>query len=117
MKISGLGGLRATLSRLPRIAEQAAEDECLEVAEAIAEEAIQRSPNESGQMDEETSVVRTENGAAVEWDADHTAAVEYGTSKMDAQPFIRPTVEEIGPAATTDACRRAGRRIEQAASR
>ena len=34
------------------------------------------------------------NGASVESQADYSQALEFGTSKMDARPFMQPALEE-----------------------
>lgn len=42
---------------------------------------------------------RNWTGGAVIVVSDHAAAVEFGTSNMPAQPFVRPTADQDGPAA------------------
>ena len=36
-------------------------------------------------------------GASVESNADYSAALEFGTSKMSARPFMQPALEENRP--------------------
>lgn len=36
---------------------------------------------------------KNENGAEVAWTANYSEFIEFGTSKMKAQPFIRPTID------------------------
>ena len=59
------------------------------VAEEVAEEAQRQGPGLTGETRDSIQV--TEEGVSA---AGAAIYLEFGTSKMDAQPFLRPAAEE-----------------------
>ena len=55
--------------------------------------------NDTGYLASNIHVVRSPTGmsGSVESRANYSAALEFGTSKMAARPFLQPSVEEVRP--------------------
>lgn len=67
-------------------------------AENLRDEIVSRAPVRSGELAGSVQVVETgPHSFIVEIDAPHALHVEYGTSKMEAQPFIRPAIDATRP--------------------
>ncbi len=64
------------------------------IAEVIAEYARRTVPVKSGEL--KRSIEAT--GDTVVATADHAAAVEFGTAKRAAQPYMRPAIKQFGKA-------------------
>ncbi len=58
--------------------------------EAVANEARSMCPVDTGRLKGSISVSAGGSGAVVSADTDYAAYVEFGTSKMAAQPFMAP---------------------------
>jgi HK97 gp10 family phage protein len=76
----------------------------LALAEQVAIEAGIRAPIDLGNMlssieyrkvDDQTAEVTVGGGFWGGVDVDYPAFVEFGTRKMDAQPFVRPAVDYV----------------------
>jgi HK97 gp10 family phage protein len=63
-------------------------------AEVILRHAQENAPVDTGFLRDSGQIVEESDGVAVEFTADYAAAVEYGTSKMAAQPYLRPAIDE-----------------------
>lgn len=67
-----------------------------QVAEAAADWARSVVPVETGELRDSIAVVETEGGWQVQVGSDHWLFVEFGTSSMAAEPFMRPAIEAVG---------------------
>jgi len=81
--------------------------DCLEVAgEQIAARARQRVPVATGKLKDTIRVVRLKGdpkqnvrvyaGNRIKGGAFYAHMIEYGTVKMAAKPFLRPSLKEVG---------------------
>lgn len=66
------------------------------VAEAGAEVARSHAAVDKGEMRDSIQVEMTPDGARVTVGSDHWMFVEFGTSRMAAQPFMRLIIDELG---------------------
>ena len=80
-KASALGGLADAAGEL--------------AAAAIAERAVEFVPVDTGELRGSISQQKRGEGWAVVASAPHAAYVEYGTSKMAAQPYLRPAARSV----------------------
>lgn len=108
-RVEGLSDLVKSLTKLPdAVRDKAVNDGTLEGAKVIQRAAITNAPKKTGKLsrnivvrknrktryDSEHSVVIRKIGKAVNSkNAYYGIFVEYGTSKMPAQPFMRPAFE------------------------
>lgn len=103
-KVKGLEELKRNCRRLPAVVRLASLDACADGAELIAVEARATAPVDSGEF---ASKIKVERGA-IQRDAAEAALVvdhrdfeggfhpghlEFGTSKMEAQPTIGPAFD------------------------
>ena len=58
----------------------------------VQNEARRMAPVDTGRLRASITVKRTPDGAVVGSNVEYAPYVEYGTSKMAAQPFLRPAV-------------------------
>jgi HK97 gp10 family phage protein len=68
----------------------------VEVAEQGAQIAAANAPVETGALRASIASASTEDGAQVTVDIDYWAYVEFGTTYMAAQPFLRPVIDQLG---------------------
>lgn len=66
----------------------------LKAAEIIMQDSRENAPMKTGNLKESHKVEETKEGAEVIVDASYAAAVEYGTWKMAAQPYLRPAIDK-----------------------
>jgi HK97 gp10 family phage protein len=64
----------------------------------IRDEAKRLARVDSGEMRDNIRLELEALAATIIGDTDHTAANEYGTARMAAQPMFRPALERYGPA-------------------
>jgi HK97 gp10 family phage protein len=64
-------------------------------AVVVAERAVELVPVDTGELRGSISHRRMGDGWAVVASAPHASYVEYGTSKMAAQPYLRPAAEGV----------------------
>lgn len=92
--------VRVVFNRLPQIAGSLATDGAAlvqQTADNIATGAQDRAPVDTGELRDSIHVEGSGQKAAVVVDADHGVYVEYGTSRMGAQPFLWPSLEAERP--------------------
>lgn len=99
--ITGWAQLQANLNALAKYfstdAIEVSREEILSVAEDMAEAARQYAPELTGNLKSKIHVVDLgEQGVEVHSDAPYSMFVEFGTVKMEAQPFFRPAYEQYG---------------------
>jgi HK97 gp10 family phage protein len=83
-----LQGKAAALSGLQEVAGELA-------AAIIAERAAELAPVDTGELRGSIGPQRLGGGWAVVASAPHAGYVEYGTSKMAAQPYLRPAAQGV----------------------
>jgi len=112
--VTGVAALRARLMAFTRAGEAAAADAVGEGAEelrAVARDLVNRTAPQAsrpgqpphrvtGALADSTAVRRGGNGlsAAVGSDLGYAAQLEFGTTRMAARPWLRPSFEALRPA-------------------
>jgi HK97 gp10 family phage protein len=91
--IKGLPQLSSQFKRLQKLNTVSAS---VAGAEIIKEASQDNAPVDTGFLRDSHEVVETPNGAEVVVNAPYAPAVEYGTSNMAAQPFLRPAIDTQG---------------------
>lgn len=80
-----------------KIAELEAKPQVSEAAKAALEYALSHVPiGETGELHDSIYLVENENGYRIYVGTDHWVYVEFGTSEMAAQPFMRPAIDSVG---------------------
>lgn len=92
--IEGLSELHAKLIKLKDIKDNP--DALLAGAYVLEAGAKRRAPVDTGFLRASGSSNKTTGGAEVVFTANYAYYQEFGTSKMPAQPFVRPTIDEDG---------------------
>jgi HK97 gp10 family phage protein len=88
-----LGEIDALIARMERLDAVVAKYGAL-----IRDEAKRLARVDSGEMRDNIRLELEALAATIIGDTDHTAANEYGTARMAAQPMFRPAMERYGPA-------------------
>jgi HK97 gp10 family phage protein len=88
-----LGEIDALIARMERLDAVVAKYGAL-----IRDEAKRLARVDSGEMRDNIRLELEALAATIIGDTDHTAANEYGTARMAAQPMFRPALERYGPA-------------------
>ena len=91
--IRGAEALGARLESMKERLYRGAEETVAEAAQAVCAEAAARAPVETGRL--RSSIHARAEGltAAVRCDCPYGAAVELGTSRQSARPFMQPAAE------------------------
>lgn len=91
--IRGAEALGARLERMKERLYRGAEETVAEAAQAVCAEAAARAPVETGRL--RSSIHASVEGltAAVRCDCPYGAAVELGTSRQSARPFMQPAAD------------------------
>ena len=92
IEVTGIEELKAKLSKLVSVADSA--DIAMAMAEVIFDESQDRVPVDTGELKASGAIRQEGDDAVVEYLAPHAAHVEYGTSRMAAQPFLRESSQE-----------------------
>jgi HK97 gp10 family phage protein len=105
--VDGLTGVNEAMVSMKRVdtkLKTGMSKNVLALAEQVAIEAGIRCPIDLGNMlssieyrkvDDQTAEVTVGGGFWGGVDVDYPAFVEFGTRKMDAQPFVRPAVDYV----------------------
>lgn len=86
----------------PNLLDELADDDDFqdgmqEVAEAALEDAQMHVPVDTGELRDSLHIEDGDDGAKmVVAETDHWLYVEFGTSVMEATPFLRPAIDDIG---------------------
>jgi HK97 gp10 family phage protein len=101
--------------QLDALAEMNGLEAAYEAAIVIAQKASELAPRDTGYLADNIHAEMTPEGGVVISEAPYTEHVEFGTSRMAAQPFLRPAMDEyqaeINKAAKRGADREVARRI------
>lgn len=94
-ELTGLNKLQMQLLLLSKIDLT---EEVIEGMKIIEEESrnncpVGEGPNAGNLRDSHETLSTGKNEAEVRVNAEYASYVEYGTSKMEAQPFLRPAIE------------------------
>ena len=87
--MTGAARLRRLCRELPGAAEAAA----MAAAEQARALAMAAAPVDTGRLRGSIVVKKMENGAAVSAECPYAAAVEFGSVRAGAQPFMMPALE------------------------
>jgi HK97 gp10 family phage protein len=107
MNVDGLTGVNEAMVSMKKVdtkLKTGMSSNVLALAEQVAIESGIRAPIDLGNMlssieyrkvDDQTAEVTVGGGFWGGVDVDYPAFVEFGTRKMDAQPFVRPAVDYV----------------------
>lgn len=91
--IEGLPGLKAALERKVEELRAARELVVAEEGRLIEADAKMAAPVDKGELRDGIELELGQGLATIRTTSEHSAANEFGTSKMAAQPFMTPTAE------------------------
>lgn len=89
--VLGVPELLARFARAAAIGEAAANAATDDLATQVASDAASRAPVDTGTLRD--SIIH--DGGRVYTDVEYAPFVEYGTSDMPAQPFMRPAADTV----------------------
>lgn len=92
MSVTFSGDWEKNALRFSQLSEADANAVMLAGAEVVLEHALDLVPVDTGELKDSGAVDREE--VSVGFGTDHAEAVEFGTSRSPAQPFLRPAVDE-----------------------
>lgn len=90
--IKGLDKLNKQLSEIKNISPKS----ILAGAFTLQRYSMENAPVKTGFLRESHESVETPEGAEMRVNANYSVHVEFGTSKMAAQPYVRPAIDEHG---------------------
>lgn len=99
VKIEGVEDAIRNLAGRFRAADVAAKASMVPAARAIESAAEAFAPKDTRNLVDGIETNAIENGAEVVSEAPYSINVEYGDSDQAAQPFLRPALDSVGPAA------------------
>ena len=102
----------ARLMRMRRALPGAAEAAAMEAAERARALAVAAAPVDTGRLRGSIVVKKMVNGAAAAAECPYAAAVELGSARAGAQPFMSPALEGAREAFLTGASARARAALE-----
>lgn len=91
--IKGMAELEKAFDRLD-ISDVEEGEITFEMAEIIAERARDLVPVDTGELQDTIQAVQDGRSSQVQAGTSHALPIEFGTSKMAAQPYMRPAYEE-----------------------
>lgn len=83
--------------KLPDMVEKEADREVAQFCKDVVRNAKLRVPVDTGRLKWSIRQHKDKMGHSIEAGADYASYVEYGTSKMRAQPYIRPAINVYLP--------------------
>ena len=102
----------ARLKRLRRALPGAAEAAAMDAAERARALAVAAAPMDTGRLRGSIVGKKMENGAAAAAECPYAAAVEFGSARASAQPFMSPAAEGAQEAFLESASARARAALE-----
>jgi HK97 gp10 family phage protein len=79
---------------IARLGPEAIQEMSAKALEPIFEISQDLVPVKTGHLKQSGSIEKAEDGAQVVYDADYAAVVEYGSARREAQPYLRPAIDE-----------------------
>lgn len=89
-EIEGLAQLQRQLAKLKKVSPHS----LLAGALVLQKYAMQNAPVKTGFLRNSATARETDKGAELAIQANYAYYVEFGTSKMAAQPYVRPAIDE-----------------------
>jgi HK97 gp10 family phage protein len=86
-------GMRRIMSRLTEFAEKIPVDALMAGAEVVYQRSQELVPVDTGFLKKSGFIQQQGDDVQVGYDADYASFVEFGTSKMAAQPYLRPAID------------------------
>jgi HK97 gp10 family phage protein len=120
MAATGAARVAANLARIRKALEAEATPACVDAATIVAKAAQDKVRTKTRKLHDGIMVQPTKNGAWVRADAEvdgdkeYAGHLEYGTSKMAKEPYLRPAAEEKRHSAIQAAATRLTRAMESA---
>ena len=94
MKISGLKELEKKMKQLSDVARKEAKQEALHAGSVLVQgQATLNTPVDTGNLRSSIDFEVGSEDAVIFTPVEYAPHVEYGTSKMAAQPFLRPALD------------------------
>lgn len=92
-------GVDKLISELQKTAQNAksAQDVLRKSGTLVWRKAITKAPRDTGHLKRSITLDVNGNRAVISSNANYSGYVEYGTRYMNAQPYLRPAVEEVRP--------------------
>jgi HK97 gp10 family phage protein len=107
-------GQAKLMAQLKRIENIDIVEPTVPALEVILEESQSRTPVLTGNLRDSQHIEKTANGSELVIDADYAFFVEFGTSTMSAQPFIRPAIDVAQRKALQEAAKVVQKEIKEA---
>ena len=85
-------GARELIKQFHNLGNIDASKGLLAVAKMVMETSRKNAPEDTGNLKKSHKAVKAGKGAEIQVNAKYAAAVEYGTYKMNAQPYLRPAI-------------------------
>lgn len=89
-----VAGMTKLMAQLQGVGYQFTTDDLLKGAEVILTRAQTLCPVDTGFLRETGYISVFSTEVVIGFDAEYASYVEYGTSKMEAQPYLRPALDE-----------------------
>ncbi len=94
--IAGADSFKDLLAKLPQVLHESADQVCVAAAQMVVDRAKEIVPVRTGKLQRSLTVIHPEtNVCIVESDVLYAPFIEVGTSRMRAQPFLRPALAEV----------------------
>lgn len=103
--VIGFQLMQKTINDLPKSTQRVWRKEAVKHVRMVLKDAKANAPVRTGHLRSQIVVVEnleSTNEFGIVAAADYSGFVEYGTSKMQAQPFIRPAIARYADALTSD---------------
>lgn len=94
-----VGGMGRLMQQLDEVGLAFTVDDLVPGADIIMRYAQDLCPVDTGYLRDSAFIKRESDDVQVGFDADYASYVEFGTYKMEAQPFLRPALDEAEPEA------------------
>ena len=91
-QIEGMAALQSRLDKIVRESPEAFKLGLVKGAYILMRASMQNAPVDTGFLRDSHEVVETTQGVEMRVNAEYAFYVEYGTSKMAAQPYVRPAL-------------------------
>ena len=94
MKVTGLKELEKKMKQLSDVSRKDAKQEALYAGSVLVQgDASSRAPVDTGNLRSSIDFEVSSDNAEIFTPVQYAAHIEYGTSNMAAQPFLRPAID------------------------